>query len=59
MEKHGFYGNVIIISDSCYSGNWVEAVSKLKQKYYLKYIIMASSDKKNISYDTPDGGLYT
>eukprot|EP00931_Biecheleriopsis_adriatica_P115757 TRINITY_DN91510_c0_g1_i1.p1 TRINITY_DN91510_c0_g1~~TRINITY_DN91510_c0_g1_i1.p1 ORF type:complete len:231 (-),score=12.31 TRINITY_DN91510_c0_g1_i1:165-857(-) len=47
---------LIIISDSCHSGWWVDAAKERKDK---QIIVQAACDITECSYDSPTGGVFT
>lgn len=52
----GAKGTVIIISDSCYSGKWIDEMPCYDNHLLQKYTIIASCHRDEVSYDSSTAG---
>ena len=52
------FSHLVIISDSCFSGQWVKSLTAAPS-LRRKVTVIASSWLLNPSYDTEDGGTFT
>lgn len=48
-----------IISDSCFSGQWIQRVQYLNISNCMFIRMLCSSEENKLSYDTPNGGDFT
>jgi len=51
--------DLFIVSDSCFSGKWVDAAKNLPTQEKKRLIVQASSQADGVSYDSPEGGEFT